>query len=90
MRRRKDVFALVHQTTHYRLRLRFPDRRERLSALTTRRPREIGDFVNLPIGPTGESRPGKGHVWRVTSTEDDGQLLVLDYADEAPTAPKCE
>lgn len=45
--------------------------------LTTRRRRHVGDFVNLPVRRDGQGEPGDGHIWCVTSIEDD--LLVLEY-----------
>jgi hypothetical protein len=42
-------------------------------------PLGLGDVVNWPMGPDGSARPGKGYLWRVTSVEDEGSTLVLEF-----------
>jgi hypothetical protein len=82
-RREKDSLPQEPPAIRYRLWLRFPDGPLDLggakSCVRTRRARRIGDLVNLPTGPDGESHPGTGYLWRVTAVRDDGAVLALDY-----------
>jgi hypothetical protein len=73
------------QTITYKVRWRLSDGTEHVAGpLTTRRRRGVGDFVNLPNGPDGRGREGKGYIWRVTALEDDDTTLVLAFERPHP------
>ena len=39
-------------------------------------PRPVGSVFNFPIRPDGQSRAGKGYIWRVASIDENGELLL--------------
>jgi dipeptidase E len=68
----------------YEVRFRLPDGIEKSSgSFTTHRERQLGEIVNLPEGPDGLARGGKGFIWRIAAIEEDG-TLVLDYERPHP------
>jgi hypothetical protein len=65
----------------YRVSVRLADGRAlRPAPFFTRRARHLGDLVNLPVRPDGEIEPGEAYDWRVAAVEEDGKLLVLEFA----------
>ena len=63
----------------YDVRLRLSDGHEvKSGTFMTRRRRKVGDRVNLPNGPDGQSEAGPGFVWQVASV-DDANVLVLTF-----------
>jgi len=80
-----DAPHASHAPMVYKLRLCLPDGTERQnSSLTTLRPRSAGDVLNVPLGPDGRSRPGRGFLWRVAALEDEGKTLVLGFERANP------
>jgi hypothetical protein len=67
------------ETATYRMRCRLRDGTYRELPIGIRRRRDLGDQVNLPMGPDGSARPGKGYLWRVSSVDDGGETLILDF-----------
>lgn len=66
------------ESQEYRVLLLLPDGRQEEATFGTRRPRNRGDTVVLPVGPDGQPQEGPGHIWRVTSVDSDLRLR-LEY-----------
>jgi hypothetical protein len=74
-------------TISYAITWRLPDgaeERESEPSFRTKRQRDVGEIVNLPTGPDGKGRTGKGYLWRVVAVEEDAQRLVLAYERPHP------
>jgi hypothetical protein len=64
---------------NYTLKARLRDGREMTSEfIPSGRRYHVGDFINIPVGRDGKSRPGYGYVWRVVN-EESPDVLVLEY-----------